>query len=270
MTKSITTALTRAGAAAIAAFALIGMLSGTAAAENAEIAKLRAAERKTFTDREIISGFLQITFGAELHIAGRADRIRKFDRPVRIYIDNRAKSDRGEQVAAVIADIASRIQNLDIAITDKRKEANLVVTLILDRDLPRTVRALSGPILPQQIQRSLQPRCLSEIRKDKSFRIVRSDAILVTDAGEFVFYDCAYEEILQALGPINDDSAVPWTMFNDDVQKGFFDIYDQYLLNILYDRRIRPGMTQSEVRAVLPQVLADVRAWVAKVNKLPR
>ena len=58
----------------------------------------------------------------------------------------------------------------------------------------------------QQIQRSLQPKCLSEFRKDDSFRIVRSDVILVADADEFIFYDCAYEEMLQALGPINDDS----------------------------------------------------------------
>jgi Protein of unknown function (DUF2927) len=91
----------------------------------------------------------------------------------------------------------------------------------------------------------------------------------VVDAGDFVFYDCVYEELLQALGPINDDSSVPWTMFNDEVQKGFFDVYDQYLLNILYDPRIRPGMTRDEVRAVLPQVLPSVRAFVARVNSLP-
>jgi hypothetical protein len=41
-------------------------------------------------------------------------------------------------------------------------------------------------------------------------------------ADEFTFYDCAYEELLQGPGPINDDSSVPWTMFNDDIQMGFF------------------------------------------------
>jgi hypothetical protein len=28
-------------------------------------------------------------------------------------------------------------------------------------------------------------------------------------------------------------------------------------------------MTAQDVKAVIPQVLADVRAWVAKVNNLP-
>jgi hypothetical protein len=58
-------------------------------------------------------------------------------------------------------------------------------------------------------------------------------------------------------------------MFNDDVQLGFFGVYDQYLLNILYDPRIRPGMTVSEVRAVLPAVLPAVRAFVAQKNRIP-
>jgi hypothetical protein len=96
---------------------------------------------------------------------------------------------------------------------------------------------------------------------------LHSDVLIVADAGEFVFYDCIYEELLQSLGPINDDTTVPWSMFNDDVQMGFFDLYDQYLLNILYDRRIRPGMTRTEVEALLPEVLPQVRAWVEGNNK---
>jgi hypothetical protein len=211
-----------------------------------------------------------VTFGAEFHVGGRVDRIRKYDGPVRVYIENRAKPDRSQQVAAVIADIARHIQHLDIAITRSRDEANMLVTLVRDRDLARTIRSLYGRRQAQRIQYSLDPQCLSGFRKDDSFRIVRSDAILAANAGEFIFYDCAYEELLQALGPINDDSSVPWTMFNDNVQKGFFDIYDQYLLNILYDRRVRPGMTRAEVRAVMPEVLPTVRAWVAKVNNLLR
>jgi hypothetical protein len=92
--------------------------------------------------------------------------------------------------------------------------------------------------------------------------------IIVVDAGTFIFMDCIYEELLQALGPINDDDKLPWTMFNDEVQMGYFDIYDQYLLNILYDPRIRAGMTKDQVKELLPQILPDVRAWVTKVNGL--
>jgi hypothetical protein len=246
------------------------LIAPPAVAEDEAIAKLRAADRKTFSDREIISGFVRLIFNPELPFMGRVDRVRKFDGPIRVHVENRANPDRIEQLREVISDIAARIQNLDITITDHRRDANLLVTLIPDRDFPRIVRALQRRKPDRAAQRSLHPRCLAEIRRDNGFRIVRSEAVITTDAGEFAFYDCAYQKLLRALGPINDDPALPWTTFNSEVRKGFFGIYDQYLLNILYDRRVRPGMTEAEARPVLPEVLRSVRPFVAKLNKLPR
>jgi Protein of unknown function (DUF2927) len=245
------------------------VLTGTvrAGAEDAEISARRAAERKTFSDAEIARGFFKTVFGAELRLRGRTDVIRKYDGPVRVFIESRAKPDRRADVAKVVDDIRRRIDHLDIAVTDDREAANFFVTLVRDRDLVRIVRKMYGRDKARRIAR-LDPQCLSGFRKDDEFRIVQSNVLLVADAGDFIFYDCAYEEVLQALGPIN-DTDVPWTMFNDDVQMGFFDVYDQYILNILYDPRIRPGMTREQVRALLPEVLSTVRAWVAKVNDLP-
>lgn len=259
-----TSAVIGSVAAAAAAFG-----SAVYAVDDPEIARRRATERKNFTDAEITDGFFKVTFGAEFHIAGGVDRIRKFDGPVRVFIDNRATPDRTGQIEAGIADIRSRIRNLDIARTERRDEANMVVSLVNDRDLARMIRTVYGIDRARRIQRSLEPQCLSGFRKDESSRILRSDVIITADAGDFVFYDCVYEELLQALGPINDDTTVPWTMFNDDVQMGFFSVYDQYLLNILYDPRIRPGMTRAEVQALLPAVLPAVRTFVEENNKEP-
>jgi hypothetical protein len=241
-----------------------------AAAEPREVSAARAADRKTFTDAEIVSGFFKIVLAAEYRVAGRVDRIRKYDGPVRVYIDSRAKPDRRGQVAEVVADIRARVKNLDIAVTEDRAAANVMVTLIRDRDLNRTLVSFYGRQRARHIQRSLEPQCLSGFRKDDSFRIQRSDVIIVVDAGEFIFYDCVYEELLQALGPINDDDSVPWTMFNDKVQKGFFGVYDQYLLNLLYHPRVRPGMAAPELRELIPHILPEVRDWVAQGNGLKR
>ncbi len=250
--------------------AALFLIASPAAAEDETIAKLRAADRKTFSDREIISGFVRLMFNPELPFMGRVDRVRKFDGPIRVHVDNRANPNRTEQLREVVSDIAARIQNLDIALTESRRDANLQVTLISDRDLPRIVRALQKRKPDRAVQRSLHPRCLAEIRRDDGFRVVRSEAVIATDAGEFAFYDCAYEKLLRALGPINDDPALPWTTFNSEVRKGFFGVYDQYLLNILYDRRIRPGMTEAQAQPLLPNVVRAVRPFVAKLNKLPR
>jgi len=247
---------------------IAAVLASPAAAEHPQIAKGRAADRTSFTDAQIAEGFFKIAFGAEFNTAGRIDRIRKYEVPVRVFADSRSKPDRRTQVAAVVADIQSKIEHIDIAMAERQADANVVVTLVRDRDLRRYIRQFYGIERARQIQKSLEPQCLSGFRKDDNYRILTSDVLVAVDAGEFIFYDCIYEELLQGLGPINDDDSVPWTMFNDEVQKGFFDIYDQYLLNILYHPRIKAGMTRDEVRALLPEILPEIRAFVAKANGL--
>jgi hypothetical protein len=228
------------------------------------------AERRAFSDAEITQGFLKLAFGAEASLRAPTDRVRKFDQPVRVFIENRARRDRSRQVADIVADIRARTKDLDIAVIGERADANVVVKLVRDRDLARAMREVYGRENARRIRRAHDPQCLAGYSKDETFRILRADVILVVDVGEFTFRDCAYEEILQALGPINDDGSVPWSMFNDDVSLGYYGVYDQYLMNILYDPRVRAGMTREDVRALLPSVLPDVRAFVARNNDLPR
>jgi len=248
------------------AAALLGALAIPALAEDPDISRHRTEQRLTFTDAEIREGFFKIALDAELQFGARAHRIRKFGEPVRILVDGKVSPERAAALAAIVRDIRARIDHLDIAVTDDRKVANFVVTLVAADQLLPTIRARFGIERARQIEHSLNPQCLSGIAKDGAYRIRRAEVILPVDAGEFAFYDCAYEEMLQALGAINDDPSVPWTMFNDDVLMGFFDVYDQYLLNILYDPRIRPGMTRKEVENLLPEILPTTRELVRRNN----
>lgn len=253
---------------ALAAFACDAVVwPRFAVAEIPAVASRQRAEKKTFTDGQIVDGFLKTAFGAEYHLAGRVDRIRKYQVPVRVFADGK-RSDRKAQLAKIVADIARRVRHLDIALAGSADAANVVVKLVRDRDLGRTLVKFYGSARAREIQGSLDPQCLSGFRKNEKFEIEHSDVILTVDNGDFIFLDCAYEELLQSLGPINDTESVPWTMFNDNVSMGFFGVYDQYILNLLYDPRIKAGMTVAEVKDVLPAVLADVRVWVRKVNGL--
>jgi Protein of unknown function (DUF2927) len=77
-------------AAAIVALALATTMVA-AASEHHETNGRRSSERKAFTDAEIVEGFFKTAFGAELHLAGAMNRIRKFDGPVRVFVENRAR-----------------------------------------------------------------------------------------------------------------------------------------------------------------------------------
>jgi hypothetical protein len=253
-------------AGVLAAFAFVAV----AASASARAEDLQRVERTSFSNAEITDGFFKVAFGAEFGI-GTNDRIRKFDRPVRIFLDNRANANRRADIAAVVADIARHVAHLDIAMTSDRNAANVVVTLVHDHaELIRTLHAFYGRARAHDIERRLAPQCLSGFGEYADHGIRRAEVILTAEGGDFAFLNCAYEELLQALGPINDDRSVPWTMFNDDVQMGYFDVYDQYVLNILYDPRVRPGMTREDVAALLPTILPTVRMWISKTNPPPR
>jgi hypothetical protein len=254
-------------AAGLAAILCAAAWPQPASAEIAAVIARQRAQRTSFTDAEIVEGFLKTAFGAEYHLAGRVDRIRKYDTPVRVFADG-SRADRKALLAKVVADIGQRVAHLDIAMTEDGEHANVDVKLVRDRDLYRTIVGSYGKERAREIKNSLDPQCLSGFRKNEKFEIEHSNVILTVDNGDFVFLDCAYEELLQSLGPINDTSSVPWTMFNDNVSMGFFDVYDQYILNLLYDPRIKAGMTVEEVKIVLPEVMPDVRAWVRKINHL--
>lgn len=179
-----------------------------------------------------------------------------------MFIVDSGRGDRLRQLEHIIADIRDRVAGLDIGVTADRRAANMLVTLVRDRNLANTIRNVYGRERARRIESTLEPQCLSGFSKEERFRILHSHVILVVDAGEFVFADCVYEEVLQGLGPINDETSVPWSMFNDNVQLGFFGLYNQYLVNILYHPRLRPGMTKDEAAAVLPEILPEVRVFV--------
>jgi hypothetical protein len=258
--------------AAVFAATLAAVAASSAAhAEDERIRTRRDSERIAFTDAEIADGFFKIAFGAELRVAGSSNRIRKFDGPIRVFIDDRARAGRRADLAAVVDNIRAHVDHLDIAVTEELSAANVTVTVVRDRRaLLRTMRSFYGRDRAGEIERRLTPRCLSGFSEDPEHRIRRAEVLLTADGGDFDFVDCAYEELLQALGPINDDSSVPWTMFNDDVQMGFFDVYDQYILNILYDPQVRPGMTRQQVEALLPGILPGIRKRIAEANAARR
>src|SRR5712691_13403000 len=112
-------AVVAAGSAAI--FCSVAWPSPAAAEIPAVVARQRA-EKTSFTDAEIVEGFLKTAFGAEYHLAGRVDRIRKYNMPVRVFADG-GRAERKAQLAKVVADIGQHIQHIDIAIVEKSEGA---------------------------------------------------------------------------------------------------------------------------------------------------
>ncbi len=104
-------------------------------------------------------------------------------------------------------------------------------------------------------------RCLVRVVSGRK-GIKRSAAVIVSDEGEFLFKRCLVEELLQGLGPMNDDEQLTHSVFNDSSRHSRFTVFDQIILNMLYDPRIKPGMSMQQTRPILPLVARDARRRV--------
>ena len=208
-----------------------------------------------FTDKSVIYGFNKTVFGSEFAPLGRQSRyIRKFRSPVKFYIHNRAKKNRRREARRFILSLNKSIRGLKTRVVSNPDRANFHLYIVDRSDYNNTVRNIvyrrsSAPVRGRCMVRSIFTR----------FGINRSDAVVVSNEGKTLFRRCLIEEILQGLGPLNEDTSLKSSMFNDRTRHTKFTRFDRYILNMLYDKRLKSGDTQKSVQRLLPKVLGDVK-----------
>jgi hypothetical protein len=208
------------------------------------------------SEAALVNGFNRTVFGSEFWDWGQAGVVKKYVVPVRIHIDDRSAAGRREEIERFVRSLPRLVQGLRVEIVSRPGLANFRV-FIVDR---RDYRAVIAEDIYGRPSSSFAPgKCLVRVVSDRS-GISRSDAVIVADEGEFLFRRCMVEEILQGLGPVNDDPALRGSVFNDTSRQSSFTKLDRGILNMLYHPAIRPGMTQEEAARVLPEVAAEVSA----------
>ncbi len=227
--------------------ALAAMLAGASGAA--------AGEPKRYGDKELFAGFEKTVFGLEYASSnGGAFYVKKYTGPVRVFVDNRATRNRRAAVTGFIAETRRAIRGLDIAVVSKAEAANFHLYVVDRADYDRVVRS---EVFGDRGASSVGA-CMVRVRSDRN-GIRTSSAVIVSDEGEFLFRRCLVEETLQGLGPLNDDRSLAHSVFNDGSRLSRLTRHDRFVLNMLYHPSVRPGMSKAEARAVLPQVLEDVR-----------
>lgn len=216
------------------------------------------AASSSFTTTELLDGFEKTVFGLEYRSwSWRPYLVKKFTRPVLFYVHNLSSRDRRQTVNRFIREIGNRVQGLTTGFADSPAAANFEVYVV--------DRAQYVPVVRKDIYKNdraqVPGRCLVRVVSGRQ-GIKRSAAVIVSDEGEFLFKRCLVEELLQGLGPMNDDENLVHSVFNDSSRHSRFTVFDQIILNMLYDPRIKPGMSMKQTKQILPLVLRDARRRV--------
>ncbi|MGX1096686.1 DUF2927 domain-containing protein [Amorphus sp. MBR-141] len=204
------------------------------------------------TPERLRDGFFKVVFGLEYGRGhGDSQRVKKFSDPVRFHIINLGQPDRSATVKEFVAALPEKVGGIRSRLVNDPQSANFRIFLVERHDFAQTVaRELRADAV------AMNARCLVGVRT-RNGRILSSTAVIVVD-DPYLFQRCMVEEILQGLGPMNDNATLTDSVFNDSSRHTDFTSFDLGLMRMLYHPAIRPGMTGSEVHQLLPQVFVDL------------
>lgn len=220
-----------------------------------------------FTDSQIARGFMLTVFGREGPASSQAagHYVNKFVDPVGVYVlDASGVAGRAEEVAGFVGLLDRIVPNLKIRMAEKPEKARLFVFLV-NRSNYRKVIA---DALPRGAEATFmeRSRCSAVMWNRTTGVLDRAYIFILADRGQKTFTSCLAEELTQALGPANDSSKLPYSLYNDDNDVGTLGLFDWYILATLYDEAMMPGMNADEAMSVLSGAIKRARAFAPRVR----
>ncbi|SHJ53337.1 Protein of unknown function [Palleronia salina] len=203
------------------------------------------------------------TSGGGLVQRETASQLHRWETPVRIeprfgasVTPDRVTRDRNAMIG-----LASRLSRAARHPVDVVEEGgNFIVYVVrederkeLGPELRRLLPGLGSGALSTVLDLPRQNYCVvfaSDPRDNGAY--TRAVAIVRAEHPDLLRLSCLHEEITQGLGLANDWPGARPSIFNDDEEFALLTTMDEALLRILYDARLRPGMTEAEVAPLLP------------------
>ena len=230
-----------------------------------------------FNQRNLVDNFIRIAMfdeytsnGGSLVARETASRLRRWEQPIKMKIEfgpSVPLAQRRKDRASIMAytNRLSRLTGVPIRLTDGA--ANYHV-LILNED----ERLAAGPRLRQlapgispasertvtNMSRSTLCLVFAYSNSSNSSAYAKAVAVIRGEHPDLLRLSCIHEELAQGLGLANDSPAARPSIFNDDEEFGLLTHHDSLLLQMLYDRRLRTGMTARQVRPIATQIAADL------------
>ncbi len=232
-----------------------------------------------FTKAELARDFMRIalfdefeTISEDWQVNETPSNLRRYDQPVRVRIVNGASTPESDAQfnATAVAQYTrrlARITGLDMKVANDGERANMVVFFLSREEQPRAARQLGRYVTapPRDVENAfgnspVDLLCaafsLSDARTPDSYR---ASVILIKSEHSIAQRNaCVQEEMAQALGLTNDSRAARPSIFNDNEEFAALTRHDELLLRILYDFRLKSGMSPAAVRPLLAAIIEDI------------
>ncbi|MCL7465615.1 DUF2927 domain-containing protein [Phaeovulum sp. NW3] len=229
-----------------------------------------------FGARQLVNNFIRIalydeyaTQGGTIIARESPSRLRRWEAPVRMSVEYGASIplDQRRKDSADISAFAGRLGRATGHPVSVVPQGGNFTVLVVNEDERRAIgprlRALVPGIDPGSVRAvtDLSPATFCVVfafSEAKSAGYSRAVAVIRGEHPDLLRLSCLHEELAQGMGLANDSPRARPSIFNDDEEFALLTRHDELLLRILYDPRLRPGMTEAEARPIIETITAEL------------
>lgn len=228
-----------------------------------------------FTARNLVDNFVALALHQEYDEAGgrlvarqSASRLHRWAKPITMTVrhgDTIPLDQRRTDTAEVLRFSARLTRVTGLPITQAQTDGNFHVFFLNEAErraiapeIRRIMPGVSNAVLDTVVNMPRTTYCLafaSDPQRDGTYD--KAVVIIRGEHPDLLRQSCIHEELAQALGLANDSPRARPSIFNDDEEFGLLTAHDEILLRMLYDQRLRPGMTEAEARPIIEILAAE-------------
>lgn len=230
-----------------------------------------------FSKRNLVDNFIRIAMydeyvnsGGQIIARETESRLRRWERPIYMKVEfgpSVPLAQRSKDRAKISSYVQrlSRLTGVPIRMTTGAANYNV---LILNEDERRSAASRLQKIAPGIGATSLRAvtnmssstLCLvfAYSENNNSATYAKAVAVIRGEHPDLLRLSCFHEELAQGMGLANDSPAARPSIFNDDEEFGLLTHHDELLLQMLYDKRLRSGMTPQQARPIAEQIASEL------------
>lgn len=229
-----------------------------------------------FTDRMLAEAFLRVALYEEFETSPEgpvaretASRLRRWQAPVRVSLRFGASVSEARRAAdrvrvAGYLDRLARITGHPIRLSEAAPNFFLYIVSEDERqalapEIAAVMPAFSAVEIADFTRLPASTFCQVSVMADaRTSAYIRAFAVIRSEHPDLLHQSCIHEEIAQGLGLPNDSPRARPSIFNDDQEFALLTPMDELMLRMLYDDRLRPGMTEAEARPIVGLIAAEL------------
>ncbi|WCR09972.1 DUF2927 domain-containing protein [Paracoccus stylophorae] len=207
--------------------------------------------------------------GSEMVADAHSAPLRRWQAPVRFQVEFGDSADAALRATyrSEIADFAARLQRASGHSVGLSDSGGNFLVLVLNEDERRNLGPLLARLIPDlpspdvATLRDLDPGNFCTVfaySRGRSAVYVRAVALIRAELPALLRSSCIHEELAQGMGLANDSPQARPSIFNDDEEFALLTRHDELLLKILYDPRLRPGMSEAEAAPIVRKIAAEL------------